>query len=554
MPVVTFQAADLCRIIGQNVPTATIAERMPMMGGDLDKVQGDAITIEWFPNRPDLLVMEGTGRALRAFLDVKPGLPHYTVGKPQTALQVDAAVALVRPYAALCFVRNVPFDAAYVQAVIDAQEKLTFSPGRKRRKVAIGVHDAAGITGPFTYTTVGPEEKPFVALGGTQPQTPNTIISLHAKGQEYGHLIPFPGPGVDRRYPVFLDGKGNVISMPPIINAARTAVTAKTRDLLLDVTGTDLRAVRQTIALLATCFAERGGTIEAVTVHDASGTWTCPDLRPSEHIIHTDDVRALLGLEWSGADVAACLRRMGHDADAYDNKVHVKVGAWRQDILHPVDLLEDVGVGHGFDRFPGDLPSRATFAAKLPLQDVEDALLALLVGHGWNEARTLTLSDAKAQWTNWGEKPVAAVALLNPVVEEQTLLRQQLVPSLLQVLATNRHRSLPQRLFEFGYVVRQDGKAWRNCLHVAGVEVAAKTGFSEAKGLIESLVRDARLPVTLVPAERLGLVKGRQGCMVARGKQVGWFGELHPDTIVAFALGAPAMAFELDLSWLADKA
>ncbi len=553
MPVVTFQAADLCRVIGKKVPTATLAERMPMMGGDLDKVQADAITIEWFPNRPDLLTLEGTGRALRAFLDVKPGLPHYTVEKARTELRVDASVAAVRPFAALCFVRGVPFDPAYVQAVIDAQEKLTFSPGRKRRKIAIGVHDAAGVSGPFTYTTVGPEEKPFIPLGWTEPASPNAILTRHVKGQEFGHLIPAPGPAVDRRFPVFLDGSGQVLSMPPIINSQHTAVTAKTRDLLLDVTGTDLRAVRQTLAFLATCFAERGGTIEAVTVHDKSGTWTAPDLRPTEHILHTDDVHALLGLDWTGAEVAACLRRMGHDADAYDNKVHVKVAAWRQDILHPVDLMEDVGIGYGFDRFPGDLPTRAIFASKLVVQDLEDACRAILVGHGWYEARTLTLLDQQAQWTNWGAKPQAAVTILNPVVEDQTLLRQSLTPSLLQVLATNRHRSLPQRLFELGYVVTSDAQhahAWRNRFHVAGVEVAAKAGFSEVKGLVEALVRDAGLQVTLVPGEKTGLVKGRQGRIMHGSKEVGWFGELHPDTLIAFGITAPATALEIDLTGL----
>lgn len=548
MPVVTFRRADLCRVIGRDVPLATLAERMPMLGGDLDKADAaaDAITIEWFPNRPDLLVLEGTGRALRAFLDVKPGLPKYKVEKARTELRVDASVAKVRPYAALCFVRGVPFDDAYVQAVVDAQEKLTFSPGRKRRKVAIGIHDAKGLKGPFTYTTVGPEEKPFVPLAWDRRAAPREILAQHPKGQEYGHLLG----GAGGRVPVFLDGSGEVVSMPPVINAQRTAVTATTRDVLVDVTGTDLKAVRQTVALLATCLAERGGTIEAVTVNDASGTWTCPDLRPSEHVLHTDDVAALLGLEWSGDQVAAALRRLGHDAEAFDNKVQVHAGAWRQDLLHPVDLLEDVGIGHGFDRFPGELPQAATFGGKLPHQGLEDRLRAVLTGLGWLEARTLTLSDAAAQWTKWGEAAQPAVRLLNPVVEDQTLLRTRLLPSLVHVLAQNRHRSLPHRLFEVGYVVTREGGAWRNRLRLAGLEVSSKAGLSEAKGVVEAIVRDARLPLTLRAGSRPGFVPGRVGELVAQGRTVGHFGELHPDTVVAFGLAAPAFAFELDLEGL----
>jgi phenylalanyl-tRNA synthetase beta chain len=549
MPVVTFRRSDLCRVIGRDVALDALAQRMPTLGGDLDKAdaQADAITIEWFPNRPDLLVLEGTGRAMRAFLDVKPGLPSYEVHKPRTELRVDPAVAAVRPFAALCFVRGVPFDDAYVQTVVDAQEKLTHSPGRRRRKVAIGVHDAAGLRGPFTYTVVGPAEKPFVALGGTRPMTPQEILNLHAKGQEYGHLIPSTGPATQRKFPIFLEASGDVISMPPIINAARTAVTAKTRDVLLDVTGTDSRAVRQTIALLATCFAERGGTIEAVTVHDASGTWTSPDLRAAEHVLHTDDIGDLLGRDWSGEEAARCLQRMGHGAQAYDNKVHVQVGAWRQDILHPVDLIEDVGIGFGFDKFPGELPKAATFGGKLAHQGVEDALRELLVGHGWNELRTLTLSDAASQWTKWGAQVEPTVTLLNPVVENQTLLRRRLAPSLLEVLAANRHRSLPQRVFEIGMVVQPEGQQWRNRWHVAGVEVDAKANFSSVKGLVESLARDARIGLRIEPGATPGLAVGRGGLLRGARGETGWFGELHPDTLVAFGLTAPAVAFEFAL-------
>jgi phenylalanyl-tRNA synthetase beta chain len=550
VPVVTFQRRDLVPTIGQEVPLDVLAERMPMLGGDLDRVADDSVTIEWFPNRPDLLMLEGTGRALRAFLGIRPGLPSYKVEKARTELRVDPSVQAVRPHAALCLVRGVPVDDAYVATLVEAQEKLTFSPGRRRRKVAIGIHDAKGLEGPFTYTTVGPGERPFVPLNGSRPMTPAEILAQHPKGQEYGHLVPAPAAAAERRFPVFLDGKGEVVSMPPVINAQRTAVTAATRDLLLDVTGTDARAVRQTIALLATCLAERGGAIEAVTVHDASGTWTAPDLKPSEHVLHTDDVAALLGLTWTGDNVAECLRRMGHGAQAYDNKVHVQVGAWRQDILHAVDLIEDVGIGHGFDRFPGELPRVATYGAALPHQDLEDALRSLMVGHGAHEAKTLTLSDPRQQWKNWGEAEGAAVTLLNPVAEEQTLLRVRLLPSLLAVLATNRHRSLPQRLFEVGYAVQESDGAWGNRLRFAYAEVAAKAGFSEAKGLVQAILRDASLPLRLEAGDVPGFIPGRSGHLMLGRQRVGHFGELHPDTLVAFGLAAPAIGIEFGLDGL----
>lgn len=519
-----------------------LMERMPMLGGDLEGVEGEAITIEWFPDRPDLLTPEGTARALRAFLDIDAGLPDPPVAKPTTELHVDDSVVQVRPFAALCFVRDVPFDEAYLEAVIDAQEKLTLAPGRRRRKIAIGIHDAQGLQGPFTYTCIGPDDRPFEPLAWDGELTPAQVVAKHPKGQEYGHLLP------EDRFPVFLDGAGEVLSMPPVINAARTTVTADSRDILIDVTGTDRAAVKQTIALLATGFADRGGRIEAVTVHDASGDWTSPDLKPTESVLEVEAVKRLLGLEMDADHMAACLRRMGHGAEAYSNKVLVQTPAWRFDLLHPVDLMEDIAIGHGFENFPGVLPSLPSIGGSLDHQELEEQLRSLLVGHGFHEARTLTLSNPADQWTHWGEEPTAAVTLHNPVLEEQTILRTRLVPSLLGVLAHNRHRSLPQRLFEVGYVVDATAKpAPRNRLRLAVVEQAAKTGFSEVKGLLEALVRDTGLALRLEEGDPPGLIPGRAGRITYDGEAVGWFGELHPETVVAFGLGAATVAIELDL-------
>lgn len=556
MPVVTFERADLCRLIGREFDLDTLARRMPMLGGDVDRVEGDAITIEWFPDRPDLLTAEGTGRALRAFLDVRPGMPKYDAKAARTELRVDPSVVAVRPFAALCFVRGLTIDAAFLEQIIAAQEKLTLAPGRKRRKIAIGIHDAAPggkpLPGPFTYMAVRGDEKPFVPLAWPDGDalTPAEIMARHPKGQEYGHLIPTPAAAADRRFPVFLDGAGAVLSLPPVINAAKTTVTRATRDVLIDVTGTEAASVRHTVALLATGFAERGGTIEAVTVHDASGTWTCPDLTPREQVLIVEDANRWLGTSLDAEDMVACLARLGHEAEAFNTKLLVHSPAWRFDLLHPVDWYEDIAIGYGFENFAGKLPARISYGDALEHQALEDRLRVLMVGHGFYEVRTLTLTDPARQWSNWGADAPPHVRVRNPVLEDRTILRTWLTPSLLEVLAANRHRPLPQRLFEIGYVVVAEDGAYRNRLRLAVVEQAAKTGFSAAKGLAEAIVRDAGLDVDLVAGDRPGLIQGRTGHFVRRhdGAVVGWFGEVHPDTLVAFGLGAATVAVELDVS------
>jgi phenylalanyl-tRNA synthetase beta chain len=541
MPVVTLQRSDLCRIIGRDFELEHLATRMPMLGGDLEHAKDDAITIEWFPDRPDLLSAEGTGRALRAFLDVAPGLALYPVRKGKEELHVDAAVQGVRPYAALCFVRGVRIDEAALKALVDAQEKLCLAPGRKRRKIAIGLHDARDLRGPFRYTVAGPVHA-FVPLGETRTMTPVQILAEHPKGKEYGHLVPV---GV----PVFLDGGGQVISLPPIINAARTAVTTSTTDILVDVTGTDADSVARTVALLASGLAERGGTIESVQVHDARGTWSCPDLRPRERVLHLDAVRRWLGLELEADEVATCLGRMGYDAEPFDTNVLVQVPAWRFDILHDVDLIEDVAIGYGFERFAGELPKHVSIGGRLPVQALEERCRSLLVGHGFHEARTLTLSSAAMQWTHWGAPVEPAVSVHNPALEEQHLLRRHLAPSLLDVLAHNRHRSLPQRLFEAGYVVVPGkGDAWHNEMRLAAVETGARIGLTDVQALAEAMLRDLGWSdARIVAAPEPGFITGRHAVLERAGKRIGHFGELHPDTLVAFGLAAATTVLELRL-------
>lgn len=538
MPLVALDARRLRSLLGKEIATAELVRQLPEMGGDVDKVEGDAITMEWYPNRPDLLVQEGTARALRAFLGIRPGLPSYKMAKPTTRLEVDVSVAKVRPHAALAFVRGLKLTGADVASLVDAQEKLCLSMGRRRRKIAIGIHDAAGLNGPFRYTTIGGNEKAFVPLGMTKAMTPAAIVKDHPKGREYGHLV-------GDRFPVFLDGTGNVLSMPPIINAQATAVTTNTKDLLLDVTGTDARAVRHTIALLATCFAESGGSIEPVAVHDSSGTWTSPDLKPSEWTLHTDDLRELLGTDIDADKAAAALQRMGHEAQGFGNKVLVHAGAWRFDLLHPVDVMEDVAIGIGFSAIVPAQPTTLTYARTLASQPLEDRVRTVLLGLGWSEAKTLTLSNPRDEAALWNAPATKAATLLNPVLEEQTSLRTRIVPSLLRVLAQNRHRSLPQRLWEIGDIV--EASAWKNRRHVAAVETGARTDFAAAKALAEAIVRDAGLDAQWVAGTEPGTIAGRCVRIRVGGKDIGWAGELHPDTVTGFGLGAATVALELRL-------
>ncbi|HVM46233.1 MAG TPA: phenylalanine--tRNA ligase subunit beta [Candidatus Thermoplasmatota archaeon] len=538
MPVIRFEVAELERLLRKSVPRAELAKTIPQIGADVEDSSGETWAVEFFPDRPDLFTVEGIARALRAWYGVEPGLRLYEARPSGVEVRVDPSVAGVRPHIAAAFVRGVDMTETRLKALIDLQEDLHWGLGARRRRVAIGIHDASVLAPPFTYTTWGLDERSFVPLYETQEMTPREILAKHEKGVAYAHLL-----AGHERVPIILDAKGGVVSLPPVINAARTAVTTRTRDVFLDVTGTDRWAVERTLNMLATALVESGGALESV---DVAGRAT-PDLAPEEKELKVAEANALLGTSFSADEVAANLRRMGFGATAAGDAVRVQVPPYRADILHTWDLVEDVAIGHGIFRMePAPLVAR-TVGVALPENRVAELARKSLVGLGFLETMNLTLSNERDQFARMQRPPAPVVKVLNPVTEDVTLLRPTLLPGLMSILKKNAHRDLPQRLFEVGMVTRLDGDNVHNERHVAGVVIAGRSSFSEIKGIVLALARDLGwqgAEVEVAKAEDPAFVPGRCAALGHRGV----FGEVHPAALEAFGLAHPVVAFELRLA------
>lgn len=544
MPVISAPYEELVALIGQRISKETLIERVPMMGGAFEGERTGTLDFEFFPNRPDLLSVEGLARACRAFFDVKPGFPHYRVEAPSETVEIDAHVAKIRPVLGFCRVKNVALDDARLAELIELQERLTVGPGRKRRKVAIGIHDAAQVRGPFRYQAVKPDAVRFVPLQMSKELTPKEILEQHEKGRLYRHLVE----GHDR-VPLIVDGDGQVLSMPPVINGQLTALTTRTREVIVDVTGTEERTVLGVLNIVATSLAERGGALQAFTLRRGTKQWSTPDLSPIETVLPLARVTELLGIKPTPAEAAAYLGRMGHEFEAKGEKSGtVRTPAWRLDILHPDDLVEDVGIGYGFDRFTPRLPTAAQFGGMTDRAKRLRKARTALLGLGFTEVLTLTLTGKPDAFDRIGAPARPVVEVLNALTEDHTLLRPSLFPSLLGILRANKHRELPQAIFEAGLVVPDaSGPQPTNQLRVAGLRMAARASFAECKGVVEALLRDLARPAEVQPGATAGFLDGRCGRLVHEGAEVGFFGEVHPRTLEAYELGAPCFGFEIHL-------
>src|SRR5881296_2092872 len=279
------------------------------MGAGPEGVQGDVMTFDIFPNRPDLYSVEGIARGLRGFLGLEVGLPSYRVEPSGIEFVVDPSVADVRPYAVGGMVRGLDLEDALLRSLVDLQEKLHLTVGRRRKKVAIGIHDMDKVTPPYTYKAVLPTDVRFTPLGMAQEMDLLEILTKHEKGREYAHLV-----ASQPVFPIITDAKGQVLSFPPVINGILTQLTPDTRNVFIDVTGTDLEAVGGCLSIIATSLAERGGKIELVRTKYADRTLETPDLAPRAHTLNLGRANELLGLSLRPGDAVDFLRRMRHDA------------------------------------------------------------------------------------------------------------------------------------------------------------------------------------------------------------------------------------------------
>ena len=545
MPVINFNFNDLVGLMGKDLPSSVVLERIPMIGADLhefDAATGET-SIEFFPNRPDLYSVEGVARALRAFMDLDPGLRTYPTKDSGIILKVEDSVNEVRPYVVAAVIKNVVMTDQIIRSLMELQEKLHLTVGRKRVKVAIGVHDLDKVTPPFVYKGAEPNSVSFVPLAKDVRMTMYEVLEKHEKGVAYRSILE--GKPL---YPVILDVNGEVLSFPPIINGCLTTVTSETKNIFIDVTGMDEVTINGVLNIVTTSIAERGGDIETVSVVRGRKKDVTPRLEPGLWKIDIAAANKWLGLDLDADAMAKCLARMGYAAEGKGKKLIVHSSAVRMDLIHPHDVIEDIAIGYGYEHFGKVLPKTQTIGSERPIERAADLVRQLMVGYGFWEATTLTLTSKEDQFLHMRVSEEEVVEVLNPVSEDHTCLRLRLMPSLLAVLRKSKHRDLPQRIFEVGDVV-VGAKRRKN---LAVMAIHSKAGFTEMKSVVEGVMRDLSVKSDLEPLDSGMYIQGRGASVLVNGKFVGSFGELHPEVITAFELGYPVIAFEVNLDVLVE--
>lgn len=603
MPIVNIDLAWLNRLLGKPFETETIRESLEQIGCDVEDIvdilygrcpqcgslvenplgqeevkacgfcgfeseeafqaagEKQVLRLDLLADRPDLFDVGGLARALRGTLGIERGLPRYAAKDSGITVTIDKslhAASSYRPFMACAVMTLPPVDETSLIAIMKLQENLHWGVGRDRKLASIGVYDLSTITPPISYRTIDPDKDSFVPLGMPgKKMTGRQILESHPKGVAYAELL-----ADHQRYPALVDSKGQVLSMPPIINSEETKLKQGSKRVFIDVTGISQAAVTKSLDTLVCSLAEIGGKVETVTIVDADRTKrTTPDLTPRSATVSLTEAKRWLGLPLDEKSLADSLRKMRFDvgeagsesaeSGGSDVTYSVLYPPYRTDIRHPVDLLEDVAIGYGYANIEPRLVRSMTVGAPRPEETISERVRQILIGLGYSEIMSLPLTTEEFQYERLRiEKPARYTEVANPKLKAYNVVRSHLLGGLFEALRENRRRPMPQRLFEIDNVVELDDSAPTGAAekrHVAFVETGRDSGFATARSVVDAMLRELGWQAEYAAINQGTFVEGRAASIAVEGKSIGILGEVHPEVLNNFGLTHPVALAEINL-------
>lgn len=501
--------------------------------------------IEIPANRYDLLSTEGLVRALKAYL-TSTAPPAPRTAPPQISVAVGSATARIRPFIACAVLRDIAMTPAIYDSLIELQDKLHSGLGRKRTIVSMGTYDLDTLHPNFTYDALDPQHIHFVPLNRTQAVDGHGLMETLESDLKLKKFLPIIRHSPI--YPVLRDAHGTVLSVPPIINGDSSKITLGTRNIFIDVTGTDYTKVATALNVLVTSFSQycAGGTVEQVTICRPDGSQlVTPDLSCRDEAISVDYINRSLGLALSASQICHLLGRMMLPAvEVSTDFIKAAIPPTRPDIIHACDVMEDVAIAYGFNQIPSRLPSTSTIGAPNPLNKLTDLLRREVALTGFSEVLTFSLCSRAENYDQLRKADPGheAITLTNPKTLEFEVVHTSLIPAMLKTLASNKKMPLPLKIFQVADVCLQDPEqetGARNERRLCAAYCGMTSGLETIHGLLDRVMLMMDVPpaphgYSIRPSALPTFFPGRQAEILLGERCIGAFGIVHPEVTAAF--------------------
>ena len=540
MPVVELSYTRLQKLVGK-VTKKQISDSLPFLGLDIESEDKDLVRIEYSPNRPDYSTDFGIALGLQGLLGIKTGAVKLKIKKSaKYSLSAKSGIEKIRPFVTGIVAKNGKIDDKTIKQLMTMQEDLHFGIGRKRKKSSIGIHDLDKIAFPLVYTTANRNHQ-FIPLNSEKEISISEILANTEVGKNYGSLL-----GQSSQVPLILDANQKTVSFPPIINAAVTTVTTKTKNLFVEVTGINKEDAEDMLSVVATILQSAGFTLESIKISGIKNS--SPKFEEKKITVNSSLINQTLGLNLSTSKIVSSLKKSRLDASSKGTNIICTIPAFRFDIFGPMDLVEEVALGYGIQNLEPSLSPSQTIGNTNPVSLQLKSLDHTMIGLGYLEALNSSLTSKRVLYDMTNRDTSKIISVLDSKSLEHTILRDSILPGLLENLSRNIHESYPQKIFETGTVF-SIGDPISEKFSFSGISAHKDANFTEIKSVLQSALKtgfgiDIETKTTINPT----FEDGHCATIILNEKSIGVMGKIHSKIVENYKIRVPVMGFEMSLS------
>lgn len=548
MPTINLSLKDLQNLVGKKLSIEEVSSLVEYGKGELEHYEKDKdeITVDFGDtNLPYLWSVEGVARLIKGVLGLQKGMPKIEIKKGDYKVIVDKSVSQVRPYIAAFVAKARKVDDYLIKQMVQLQEKLCESYGRRRLKVAVGVYSYDKIKFPVYYKATDPESIKFIPLEFKKEMTQQEILEEHPKGREYAWILKDC-----KKYPILVDSANEVLSFPPIINSNFTGkVTEGDEHLFIEATGTELEPLLLCMNIMAYAFYERGFQIYSVDTNYEGKRIISPLLFNEKIKITKDQIKSLMGLELKNSEIKNLVEKAQYDF----NNLSIKIPPYRKDILHPVDVIEDIIIMYGYGKIKEMPLTSYTIGETSNIVLFRNKIMELLIGLGFQEVLSPILTNKAVLYDKMNIQDFGTIEIANFMSETYSCLRTWLLPILMEFLSKNKHVEYPQKVFEQGLVAIKKENEAIDYERVAVVSANEKADYTEIRQVLDYLLKMLNIDYTIEEVDHNSFIEGRVGRVIANGKKVAYIGEISPIVLSNHGLEVPVVGLELNLTDLFES-
>ncbi|MEC8339710.1 MAG: phenylalanine--tRNA ligase subunit beta [Nanoarchaeota archaeon] len=552
MVYVYSKKTQLDKYLKEELTTEEVKETLMDLGMDLKgekKLEDNEVElkIEITAEKMDMISTCGIARAINYHRGYLKELPNYELKKGNLEVHVKESANKVRPKTVAAILRNAPMSQELLDELIEIQEKIHDSFGRHRKKAAIGIYPMDSISFPISFLAEKPDNISFHPLEAEGIMNATEILEHHETGKKFSHLLD--GKEV---FPIFKDAKGEILSMPPIINSHKTGrVETHHRDLFVEVSGHNLNHLDNILKVLITTCIELGCEAESLKVHYPDKSIYELSLDSTTDTISLDYVNSLIGIDVLEDDVKSLLPKVQYGCKAIkDGEIIVEVPAYKSDVFSDSDIADDIARAYGYNNIIPKIPSVDSIGEELHETVFRNNIREQLVSLGFLELYTYMLTSTNQQYDLMNIKAHNHVKIIDSAEEGINMTRTWILPENLKSLTINRKNKYPQKVFECGFTIQKDlekdTKA-RNELHLSVSIAGPDSNFTKIKEVLDTLSLLNSWNLELKESTHPSFIEGRQAQLISGGQEIGFIGELHPRVLENNNLIVPISSIELNL-------